>query len=262
MHHEGRHQLVNMLQLFSHETSGAYWSTSSYFIQTPCSRFVQYKSWPTADEIPEEEYGKAMLNEAGQPSFQVAVTFDGRSRNRRHFVSVMLVVKQEGFECHWQAPKQIYTLGEAVGGDDRENLSKEFKDLWKECQDLLDGELLLVPWNDTEFQIHIDITIPADMKAHWSMFGCGGMQGGGGQQPAQATGSSSGTWRERAQVCHRCNVTYKELDRVFTTHYVKVRPTEQKSSHPTTTVTTHHALRCGIVDQSCHAHVLLYHVWQ
>lgn len=187
------------------------------------SLYVQYMSWPRPDGIPREDYAKAMLNEHGKPSFQVAITFDGRSRNKRHFVSVMLVVKQEGFQEHWQSPKRIYSLGEAVGGDDRENLRKEFGDIWEECQELLDGEKLKVAWENEHIDFSIDITVPADMKAHWSMFGCGGMQGGG-QQTAQPTGSNSGGWRERAQVCHRCNVTYKELTHIFATYTIKVTP--------------------------------------
>lgn len=184
---------------------------------------MQFPMWPATEQIENDEYEDAMLDADGNPTFHVAITFDGRSRNKRHFTSVMLVVKQAGFKEFWQKPKNIFTVGEAVGGDERANICKHFNDLWKECQDLLDGEKVKVPWNGTEVEVNIDISLPADMKAHWSLFGCGGMQGGG-QQSAQTTATSTdgrGGARGHFKVCHRCEVTYRELEHVFVAYKVQ-----------------------------------------
>jgi hypothetical protein len=83
----------------------------------------QYPEWPNG--VPEDgDHELYMLGTDGLPSFEVAITFDGRSKPRQHFLSAMLVIKQSGLEEYWQKPGWIYTVCEVQGHDSADNMRK------------------------------------------------------------------------------------------------------------------------------------------
>lgn len=142
-----------------------------------------------------------MLGDDGQPSFEIAITFDGRSKPRQHFLSAMLVIKQSGFQEYWQKPLSIYTICEVQGHDSAENMRRNIMPFWDEVQQLIDGKKVTVFSKGQSYDFQIVVRLPADMKAHWALFGCGG---------------------RRPNICHRCHVTYDELEIVLVNHMIKV----------------------------------------
>jgi hypothetical protein len=158
-------------------------------------------NWPNIDVPDGEEPQKYMLGNNRQPSFEIAVTFDGRSKPRQHFLSAMIVVKQAGFEEFWQKPDWIYTTCEVEGHDSASNMRENIMPFWKEVQRLIDGEKVIAYKDGQEYPFSIVVQLPADMKAHWALFGCGG---------------------RRPNVCHRCMVSYEELEYILGTHTIQV----------------------------------------
>jgi hypothetical protein len=81
----------------------------------------RYPRWPSVPEDVDPE--DAMLNDEGQPEFSVSFTFDARSESSaRNYVTIMMGVKQAGFQEHWQSPHNIYTIAEVVGKDSSANM--------------------------------------------------------------------------------------------------------------------------------------------
>lgn len=148
-----------------------------------------------------------MLGSDGQPSFEIAITFDGRSKPRQHYLSAMLVIKQNGLQEYWQKPAWIYTLCEVQGHDSADNMRKNIMPFWHEVQQLLDGRKVTAFSNGQTYDFQIIVRLPADMKAHWALFGCGG---------------------RRPNICHRCLVTYEELEIVLVNYEIKVGKEKNK----------------------------------
>lgn len=139
--------------------------------------------------------------DAHQPTFEIAITFDGRSKPRQHYMSAMLVIKQEGLEDLWQKPDWIYTVCEVCGSDSAANMRANLLPFWEEVNAIINGKKITAYCDGTEYAFNIIVRLPADMKAHWALFGCGGA---------------------RPNVCHRCTVTYEELEFVLENYIIKV----------------------------------------
>jgi hypothetical protein len=136
-----------------------------------------------------------------EPSFEIGITFDGRSKPRQHYMSAMVVVKQEGLEEYWQKPDWIYTVCEVHGHDSAQNMRANLLPYWEEVNNLINGKKVTAYCDGIQYDFSIIVRLPADMKAHWALFGCGGV---------------------RPNVCHRCMVTYDDLEHIFENYFIKV----------------------------------------
>jgi hypothetical protein len=163
---------------------------------------VQFPQWPSGVLPQDEDPDLFMLGSDGQPTFEIAITFDGRSKPRQHFLSAMLVIKQSGLEEYWQKPGWIYTVCEVQGHDSADNMRKNIMPFWNEVQQLIDGKRVTAFSNGQNYDFQVIVRLPADMKAHWALFGCGG---------------------RRPNICHRCMVTYEELEIVLSNYVIRVR---------------------------------------
>jgi hypothetical protein len=105
-------------------------------------------------------------------------------------------------------------LAEMTGKDHYDNLVQHQSALWKELQDLVNGDTVVFSVKGVKLTLPLTLTFPADMSAHWSAF----KAGGGGKKGEDC-------------ICHRCNVPYSHLGRVFTTYEVKCGDTLQKIAH-------------------------------
>lgn len=161
----------------------------------------KFPLWPNCD-TEDSDLGTSTTDESEQPSFEIAITFDGRSKPRQHYMSAMLVVKQEGLEEFWQKPDWIYTVCKVRGSDSAENMKANLQPFWEEVNLLMSGKKITAYCEGSEYQFDIIVRLPADMKAHWALFGCGGT---------------------RPHVCHRCLVTYEELEIIMENYIIKVQ---------------------------------------
>lgn len=169
-----------------------------HFVWRVTANYPEWPSVPASDGIDLEE----LMLEDGHPSFEIAITFDGRSKPRQHFLSAMLVIKQAGLQEFWQKPDHIYTICEVEGHDSAQNMRENIMPFWAEVQALINGKKVTAYYGGRNIDFNIVVRLPADMKAQWALFGCGG---------------------SRSDICHRCHVTYEDLETVFVNYIIKVR---------------------------------------
>eukprot|EP00245_Coleochaete_scutata_P012325 TRINITY_DN4760_c0_g4_i1.p1 TRINITY_DN4760_c0_g4~~TRINITY_DN4760_c0_g4_i1.p1 ORF type:complete len:558 (-),score=85.92 TRINITY_DN4760_c0_g4_i1:2498-4171(-) len=147
-----------------------------------------------------------LLDANGRAYLEYAVSFDGRSHGKGSmYLTATLGSKARGFSKQWQSRDWVYTTCEVIRQDSSSNLENNCQLFWKEVQDLYEGEQVMVSWRNEEIPFTIKLTVPADMKAHWSLFRQGGASGNA------VTGKP----------CHRCECTKAELDTVLDFYMVK-----------------------------------------
>eukprot|EP00245_Coleochaete_scutata_P013352 TRINITY_DN5402_c0_g9_i1.p1 TRINITY_DN5402_c0_g9~~TRINITY_DN5402_c0_g9_i1.p1 ORF type:complete len:493 (+),score=68.12 TRINITY_DN5402_c0_g9_i1:77-1480(+) len=150
-------------------------------------------------EEEDEHEGNPLLDAKGRAYLEFSISFDGRSHGKgSNYLTCTIGSKAKGSPKQWQTKDWVYTTCEVVGQDSSSNLESNCQLFWKEVQDLYDGEQVVVRWQNENIPFTIKLTVPADMKAHWSLFRQGGASGNA------VTGKP----------CHRCDCTKAELDRV------------------------------------------------
>ena len=98
----------------------------------------------------------------------------------------------------------MWTLAELDGKDTSSSLEQNCKLFFSQLQRLEDGEEIVSVVDGRVRTLKLNLTYPADMSSHWSLFRVGGAVRNADSKP-----------------CHRCNCTYGEPEVVFDCHCVQ-----------------------------------------
>lgn len=141
------------------------------------------------------------------------ISFDARTSKTRAltYTSFIASPTMSCLSHEWQKPSSVRTLLECEGNDNYQNLKENSMPLWKEIQDIYDKKRsICANIRGRVSKVNLELTFPADMSSHWSLFDCK---------------DAKGYVKEHSEVCHRCRCKYAELPVVFDLHAVQPEDT-------------------------------------